>query len=96
MNTNQSFHQIDYPRVEKLCGRFYADLEHNRSGFTDGNIARLILDDVQRSGEPSSKNKLRLLNWCYTNGNVFQKGVPLARKICIAIYGRLLPDPDTE
>lgn len=96
MTTNQLFHQKDYSRLRSPCDRFYAHLEHNRKGYNDGNMARLIWDDVQLRGEPSAKNKRRLLNWCYTNGNVFQKGVPLAREICIAIYGRLLPDPDKE
>ena len=70
-------------------------MEHNRNGCNDGNMALLILADVERQGLPNEKNKKRLLDWCYTEGNPFQAGVSLAREICTAIYGRVLPDPDT-
>ena len=88
--------RIDLPNLEGLCYRFHANLEHNRKGFNDGNMALLVLADVKRLGQPTAKHRIRLLNWCYTDGSVFQSGVRLAREICVAIYGRVLPDPDTS
>lgn len=87
--------RIDIPRLESLCNRFHADLEHNRKGYNDGDMALRVLADVKRQGQPTATNRNRLLNWCYTDGSVFQAGVALAREICTAIYGRVLPDPDT-
>src|ERR1039458_1004948 len=86
--------RIDLERLEILCNRFHADQEHNRRGFDDGNMATLVLADVKRRGLPTEAHKKRLLDWCYTDGNPFQSGVSLAREICTAIYGRVLPDPD--
>ncbi len=87
---------IDLERLENLCLRFSATLKHNRKKYDDGDMAILVLADVKQKGQPSEKHKKRLLDWCYTNGPVFQKGVGLAREICIAIYGELLPDPDND
>jgi hypothetical protein len=86
--------RIDMEELENLCNRFHADLEHNRKGYDDGRIASLVLDDVKRRGLPTEENKKRLLDWCHTDGNVFQSGVALAREICTAVYGMVLPDPD--
>ena len=87
---------IDLERLENLCLKFSATLKPNRKIYNDGGIALLVLEDVKRTGVPSEQHKKRLLDWCYTNGPVFQKGVGLAREICIAIYGELLPDPDND
>ena len=87
--------RIDIQRLESLCNRFHVDLEHNRRGYNDGAIALRVLADVKRQGQPTATNRNRLLNWCYTEGSVFQSGVALAREICIAIYGRVPPDPDS-
>ena len=92
MNTKQF--EIDLEKLESLCLRFAEKLRHNRKKKNDGNMANLVLADVKRIGEPSEKNKKRLLAWCYTGGNLFEGGVPLAREICIEVYGELLPKPD--
>jgi hypothetical protein len=86
----------DIERLERLCRGFHAKLEHNRTGYNDGGMALQILADVKRCGRPSAGSLARLLNWCHTAGSVFQSGVPLAREICIVIYGRVLPDPDID
>jgi hypothetical protein len=88
--------RIDQQHLESLCHRSHANLEHNRKGSNDGNMALLVLADVKRLGQPTAKYRIRLLNWCYTDGSVFQSGVELVREICVAIYGRVLPDPDTS
>jgi hypothetical protein len=86
--------RIDIQRLDNLCSRFHADLEHNRKGHNDGDIALRVLADVKRQGQPTATNRNRLLNWCYTDGSVFQAGVALAREICTTIYGSVPPDPD--
>jgi len=81
-------------KFQIFLARFHADMQHNRRGYDDGGIALKVLADVERYGEPTATNRERLLNWCYTDAAVFRDGVQPAREICIAIYGRLLPDPD--
>jgi hypothetical protein len=88
--------RIDLDKLEILCNKFHADLEHNRRGIDDGRIAMLLLADVKRYGSPTAEHRKRLLNWCYTDGNPFQSGVELAREICTVIYGCVLPDPDKQ
>ena len=87
---------IDMAKLEGLCRQFHADMESNRRGCDDGGIALLVLEDVRKRGRPTEEHKKRLLNWCYTDGTAFQAGVEPAREICRTIYGRLLPDPDSE
>jgi hypothetical protein len=88
--------RVNMERLKRLCTRFHADMQHNRAGCNDGSMALKVLADVERYGEPTATNRNRLLNWRYTDGAVFQEGVQTAREICIAIHGRLLPDPDTS
>ena len=88
--------KIDIELVRRLCKEFTELMEHNRKTFNDGGMAQMVIDEIERRGELSPRTEKRLLAWCYTDGAVFQDGVPLARRICEAIYGYLLPDPDRE
>jgi len=88
--------KINVEKLEALCERFQIEMQNNRSGTDDGGMARVILADVKRRGEPTESHKKRLLDWCHTDGPQFQTGVSLAREICVVIYGRILPDPDKD
>ena len=87
--------RVDLVALERLCRQFYSDMEHNRRGVDDGRMARDVLEQMTRRGYLNKATEKRLLNWCYTDGSVFQSGVDLARQICVTIYGCLLPDPDS-
>jgi hypothetical protein len=89
------FH-VDMVALERLCSQFYSTMEHNRRGVDDGGMAHEVLEQMTRRGCLNKSTEKRLLNWCYTEGSVFQAGVDLARQICFTIYGRLLPDPDSQ
>jgi hypothetical protein len=88
--------RVDLVTLERLCRQFYSDMEHNRRGVDDGGMAREVLEQMNRRGSLNKSTEKRLLDWCYTDGAVFQAGVDLARRICITIYGVLLPDPDSR
>ena len=81
--------------LERLCRQFYSDMEHTRRGVDDGGMALEVLDQISRRGPLNKSTEKRLLDWCHTDGAVFQAGVDLARRICVTIYGVLLPDPDS-
>ena len=66
----------------------------NRPNCDDAGIAKRILSDLERRGEPSARNRAILTHWCHTNGSLYQKGVSIARAICLALYGRVLPRED--
>jgi len=87
--------RVDMVALERQCRQFNSDMQHNRRGFDDGGMAREVLDQMSRRGFLSKSTKKRLLDWCYTDGTVFQAGVDMARGICVTIYGVLLPDPDS-
>ena len=91
---NTKIFEIDFETLKSWCLRFAEELKYNRKSTNDGKMAIQVLEDVKRRGQPTEKTKNRLLVWCYTEGNQYQGGVELARAICIATYGRLLPDPD--
>ena len=91
---NTKTFEIDSEKLDSLCLRFAEELKYNRKSTNDGKMAIQVLEDVKRKGQLRGKTEKRLLAWCYTEGNQYQGGVELARAICIATYGRLLPDPD--
>jgi hypothetical protein len=86
--------RVEMNLLEQLCNRFHADLEHNRPNCNDGKMALNVLADMKRVGRLSAATKKQLLAWCYTEGNLYQGGVELAREICQVIYGSVLPRPD--
>jgi hypothetical protein len=86
--------RVDIETLQRQCRQFISDMEHNRRGTDDAGMARQVLEQMTRNGRLNKSTETRLLNWCYTDGSVFQAGVELARQICVTIYGYLLPDPD--
>jgi hypothetical protein len=60
----------------------------------DAGVARRILEDLASFGEATPNHKRRLSRWCHTNGSVFQRGIPLAHEISIALYDRIIARED--
>lgn len=87
---------IDLERVKRLCELFIQDLKDNRSHYNDSSLAENIAKDLQRFGRPSRSTARQLAAWCTTNGSVFQKGVPIAQDLSMAIYGRVLRRQDVD
>lgn len=73
---------------------FIATMSGNRPNCDDAGIARAILADIELYGAPTPKHRARLTRWCHTNGSLYQRGVPIARAICTALYDRVLPRED--
>ena len=84
----------DIAEARRQCQRFIAAMADNRPNCDDAGVAKLILSDLDRRGEPNGKTRARLTHWCHTKGTVYQKGVPIAQAICLAIYGKILPRED--
>lgn len=85
---------MDIPEAKKQCQRFIAEMADNRAPkYDDAGVARGILADLSR-GMPRAKYRRRLTHWCHTHGSLYQRGVPIAKEICIAVYGRILPRED--
>jgi len=71
-------------------------MEGNRKTYNDAGVAEKVLEEIQRRGYLSKTTAKRLAAWCNTEGKVFQVGVPLAREISLAIYGRVLRDEEFD
>jgi hypothetical protein len=84
----------DIPKARQSCQRFIAEMSSNRKGYDDAGVARRILEDLASFGDATPKNRRRLSFWCHTNGTIFKRGIPLAREISIALYGRIIPRED--
>jgi hypothetical protein len=84
----------DVEEARKQCKRFVEMMEHNRPNCDDSGVAKRILVDLDRYGQASLQNRRILTHWCHTKGSVYQRGVPIAKAICIALYGRILPRED--
>jgi hypothetical protein len=85
---------MDIHEAEKQCRRFIAEMKDNRPNCDDAGMARGILADLSSRGMPTSKYRRRLTHWCHTEGSLYRRGVEIARKICVAIYGKVLPRED--
>ena len=75
-------------------GNFIVAMSANRPNCDDAGMAREILADLELHGEPTRRHRVRLTKWCHTNGNPYQRGVPIARATCVALYDRVLPRED--
>jgi len=80
----------DIIEARRQCHRFIHTLSGNRPNCDDAGIAKRMLRDLDQAGEPSLRNRRILTRWCHTKGNVYQRGVPIAQAICLALYGRIL------
>ena len=84
----------DIAEANRQCRRFIGEMKDNRPNCDDAGVARRILEDLASRGQPSAKHRRILTHWCNTRGTLYQRGVPIAQAICLAIYGRILPRED--
>lgn len=84
----------DIDEAKRQCHIFIAAMKDNRPNCDDAGMARRILEDLADRGEPRISHRRRLTHWCHTDGSLYQRGVPIAKAICFAIYGRVLPRED--
>jgi hypothetical protein len=85
---------LDIAEARRQCQLFITEMSDNRPNCDDAGIARKIVSDLDRYGQPSRRTRARLTHWCHTNGSLYQRGVPITRAICIALYGQMLPRED--
>jgi hypothetical protein len=85
---------VDIEEAKRQCHILISEMADLRSSCDDAGMARRILEDLDRSGQPGSKHRARLTRWCHTTNHLYQRGVPIARAISIALYGRVLPRED--
>ena len=84
----------DLAEAKRQCHRFITQMKDNRPNCDVAGMARRILEDLAERGEPAAKHRAKLTHWCNTDGTLYQRGVPIARAICLALYGRVLPRED--
>jgi hypothetical protein len=82
---------VNVAEARRQCEVFIAEMSANRPNCDDAGVALKILSEIDRYGQPTAKARERLTHWCHTNGSLYQRGVPIAKAICGAIYGRILP-----
>jgi hypothetical protein len=80
----------DLERARRECRRFIELMEGNRAGCDDAGVAKRILEELASSGQVTEGTRYRLATWCDTGGAPYQRGVPAAREISQALYGRVL------
>jgi hypothetical protein len=80
----------DLRKVRRECERFIEEMRNNRPNCDDAGVARRILEELNQYGEIKPATRYRLLTWCDTTGHLYQRGVPIAREICRALYGKVL------
>lgn len=83
-----------FDHVRQLCMQFISTMSANRSNCNDAGVAQDVLRDLDERGQLKARTRRRLTHWCHTDGSFYQAGVPLARAICEALYGRVLPRED--
>ncbi|MCL5743128.1 MAG: hypothetical protein M1541_04240 [Acidobacteria bacterium] len=83
-----------FDHVRQLCMQFISTMSANRSNCNDAGVAQDVLRDLDERGQLKARTRRRLTHWCHTDGSLYQAGVPLARAICEALYGRVLPRED--
>jgi len=85
---------VNIAEARRQCELFIAEMADNRPNCDDAGVARKILSELERHGQPTARTRARLTHWCHTNGTLYQRGVPVAKAIWDAIYGRILPRED--
>jgi hypothetical protein len=80
----------DLSKARKECARFIEEMKDNRPNCDDAGVARRILEELDRYGHITPATRYRLLTWCDTTGSLYQRGRPIAREICLALYGKVL------
>ena len=82
---------VNVAEARRQCELFVAEMSANRSNCDDAGVARNILKELDRYGQPTPRTRTRLTRWRHTNGSLYQREAPIAKAISVAIYGRILP-----
>jgi hypothetical protein len=80
-------------QAKESCHEFIREMADNRSGHDDAGVARQILRDLGNYGQLTPAVRRRLSHWCHTD-YVFKRGMPIARRISIALYDKVIPRED--
>jgi hypothetical protein len=76
-------------KIKKLCREFHGEMTDNRSNTDDGGMGLEVIRDFEQQGKLSKPTAERLFAWCHTDRPVYLRGVDLAKRICVEIYGRV-------
>jgi hypothetical protein len=79
----------DLAEARRQCSIFIDTMAENRPNCDDAGVARRILEELERYGKIKPTTRDRLLRWCDTKGSLYQRGVPIAQKICRGLYGEV-------
>ena len=82
------------PLAREHCEQFIKEMADNRKGFDDAGVAREILMDLGMYGHVMPAHERKLSHWCHTDGNPFKRGMPIAQRISMALYDRIIPRQD--
>jgi hypothetical protein len=80
-------------QARELCNEFIREMADNRRGKDDAGVAREILTDLSSYGRVMPAHESKLSRWCHT-GKLFKRGMPIAQKISMALYDRIIPRQD--
>ena len=96
MNVSPTKHGAVHNAEEarRQCQQFISEMSDLRRNCDDAGVARRIVEDLDHYGHPRSEHVARLTRWCHTEGSLYQRGVPIVRAICVALYGRVLARED--
>ena len=83
----------DIVEAKRQCEIFINEIAGLRKNRSDEEVARQILESINRGEYPSSAARKRLSKWCHTSG-LYTRGMPIAQLISIAIYGHVIPRED--
>lgn len=87
---------VDMTKLRSACELFISLMEDNRPNSDDAGIARLILHEMETRGRLTLTTCRRLVQWCHTEGSVYQRGVDIAQEISRIIFGRVISKEDAE
>jgi hypothetical protein len=82
--------RLNLEKIFRLCDVLHSEMSSNRSTTDDGGIALDIKKDLLKLGQLKPATRRDLLKWCHTGGS-FVRGEPIAREICLEIYGSIPP-----
>jgi len=85
----------DISEAQRQCRLFIDMMENNRPNCDDAGVARHVLKQLDLHGKINSTTRERLFRWCDTQGTLYQRGVPIAREICRALYGKVFGRGET-
>lgn len=81
---------VDMTKLRSACELFISVMEDNRKKYDDAGIARLILHEMETRRRLTLTTIRRLVQWCHTDGSVFQRGVDIAQDISRIVFGRVI------